>query len=166
MPGCHGHAAQRGEVEVEHEVAVAALPRGHRVAVDGVHVDVDGEQVVAALGAVVEHSSRKNWRVEPLALQPALHVGEGARRRCRPCPPRCRRPARSRVSIGGAVIALLVSVPRISLVEDLVGGLLPCPFGTSRMNWCRPRANQNPGEPQHGEHGDRRVVERVAGDRR
>ena len=54
-------APQRVEVEDEHHVAVAALPRGHRVAVDGVHVDVDGEQVVAALGAVRRApSSRKN----------------------------------------------------------------------------------------------------------
>ena len=49
----------------------------HRVAVDGVHVDVDGEQVVAALGAVREHVVEEVPRVQPLALQPALHVGEG-----------------------------------------------------------------------------------------
>ena len=44
-------------VEVEHElhVAVAAVPRGDRVTLHGVHVDVDTEQVVAALGAVAEH---------------------------------------------------------------------------------------------------------------
>ena len=49
------HRPQRVEVGRHHEVAVAALPRGHRVAVDGVHLDVDREQVVAALGAVVDH---------------------------------------------------------------------------------------------------------------
>ena len=43
-----GHGPQRVEVGRHHEVAVAALPRGHRVAVDRVHLDVDGEQVVAA----------------------------------------------------------------------------------------------------------------------
>ena len=76
-PGHPGHRVQRGEVEHELEVAVAALPRADGVAVDGVHVDVDGEQVVAALGAVLEHGVEEELGVDPLALQPALHVGEG-----------------------------------------------------------------------------------------
>ncbi len=65
-------------VRVEHElhVAVALLPRGDRVAVDGVHVDVDAEQVVAALGAVAEHLVEEVGAVQALALQPPLHVGE------------------------------------------------------------------------------------------
>ena len=52
VPGVPRDPAQGGEVGAHDEVAVAALPGRHRVAVDGVHVDVDGEQVVAALGAV------------------------------------------------------------------------------------------------------------------
>ena len=79
-------APQGVEVEVEHHVAVAALPRADGVAVDGVHVDVHREQVVAPLGAVVEHGVEEELRVDPLALQPSLHVGEGARSRCRPSP--------------------------------------------------------------------------------
>ena len=63
-------------VEDELHVAVALLPRRDRVAVDGVHVDVDGEQVVAALGAVAEHVVDEVARVQALALQPPLHVGE------------------------------------------------------------------------------------------
>ena len=51
--GHPGQRAQRVQVGLEHEVAVAARPRRHVVALDGVHVDVDGEQVVAALGAVL-----------------------------------------------------------------------------------------------------------------
>ena len=43
-----GNEANRGEVGREGEVAVAALPRGEREAVDGVHVDVGGEKVAAA----------------------------------------------------------------------------------------------------------------------
>ena len=62
VPGCHGHAAQRGQVGRHDEVAVAALPRRDRVAVDGVHLDVDGEQVVAALGAVLERRRRGSTR--------------------------------------------------------------------------------------------------------
>ena len=79
----HGRARQVRQqpdgLRVEHElhVAVALLPRRHRVAVHGVHVDVDGQQVVAALGAVLEHVVDEVRSVQPLALQPALHVGEG-----------------------------------------------------------------------------------------
>ena len=69
-------AAQRVEVGLEHEVAVAALPARHRVAVDGVHVDVDGEQVVAALGAVADHRLQETARGQALALQAPLHVGQ------------------------------------------------------------------------------------------
>ena len=64
---------------VEHElhVAVPLLPRRDGVAADGVHVDVDGQQVVAALGARLERDVEEVAGVQPLALQPALHVGEG-----------------------------------------------------------------------------------------
>ena len=68
--------AQRVEVGLQLEVAVAALPGRHRVAVDGVHVDVDGQQVVAALGAVLGDLVQEVRGGQPLALQPALHVGD------------------------------------------------------------------------------------------
>ena len=67
---------QRVHVRLHHEVAVAALPRRHRVAVDGVHVDVDREQVVAALGAVLDDLVEEVRRGEPLALEASLHVAE------------------------------------------------------------------------------------------
>lgn len=70
-------AAQGVQVGIHGEVAVAGLPGGHGVAVDGVHVGVDGEQVVAALGAVVEDLVEEEAGREPLALEAALHVGEG-----------------------------------------------------------------------------------------
>ena len=80
----HQHAArqvgqQPDRVVVGHElhVAVALLPRGDGVAVDGVHVDVDREQVVAALGAGLQRDVQEVLRVQALALEPALHVGEG-----------------------------------------------------------------------------------------
>ncbi len=85
-PGQVGHAQggaivprdepQRLEVGLHREVAVARLPRGHRVALDGVHLDVDGEQVVAGLRAVRNDLVEEVVRGEPLALQAALHVGE------------------------------------------------------------------------------------------
>ena len=71
-----GHAAQRVEVRAHHEVAVAALPRGHRVALDGRHVDVDREQVVAALGAVLGDLIDEVPGDQALAHQAPLHVGD------------------------------------------------------------------------------------------
>ena len=67
-------APQRREVGHEDEVAVAALPRRHRVARHRVHVDVDREQVVAALGAVLGDAVDERAGGQPLALQAALHV--------------------------------------------------------------------------------------------
>lgn len=59
------------------EVAVAAVPGGHLVALDGVHLGVDGQKIVAALGAVAEDVVQEELCGEPLALEPSLHVGEG-----------------------------------------------------------------------------------------
>jgi hypothetical protein len=70
------HQPQRGQVGPQHEVAVAPLPRRHGVAVDGVHVDVHRQQVVAGLGGVGHHLVEEVAHVAALALQPALHVGE------------------------------------------------------------------------------------------
>ena len=91
VPGEVGHAHRRGlvpgdhpqrvEVGLEREVAVAGVPRRHRVALDRVHVDVDGEQVVAALGAVLGDLLEEVVRHQPLALQPALHVAEAEQHR-------------------------------------------------------------------------------------
>ena len=77
VPGIQGTGCRVSRSRTNSHVAVAALPRADGVAVDGVHVDVDGQQVVAALGAVLEHGVEEELGVDPLALQPALHVGEG-----------------------------------------------------------------------------------------
>ena len=81
VPSCQGTGRSVVEVGHEHHVAVAALPGGHRVAVDGRHVDVDGEQVVAALGAVLDDLGEEVRRREALALQAPLHVGHGQHHR-------------------------------------------------------------------------------------
>ena len=70
------HRPQRLQVRHHLEVAVAGVPGGHRVAADRFHVDVDGEQVVAALGPVLEHVVEEVRGGQPLALQPPLHVGD------------------------------------------------------------------------------------------
>lgn len=75
--GVPGGAAQGAGVAVHGKVAVAALPGGHRVALDGVEVDIDGEEVVAALRTVFEDGVEEVSGREPLALEPALHIGEG-----------------------------------------------------------------------------------------
>ena len=71
-----GEQPQRVRVGHELHVAVALLPRGDGVAVDRVHVDVHGQQVVAALGARLQGDVEEVAAVQPLALEPALHVGE------------------------------------------------------------------------------------------
>ncbi len=69
-------APQGGQVGPGHGVAVAGVPARHRITAHGVHVDVDGEQIAAALGAVGGHVVDEQPGVDPLADQPALHVGE------------------------------------------------------------------------------------------
>ncbi len=68
---------QGGQVGLEHEVAVPGLPRRHRVPVDGVHLDVHGEQVVAGLGGVADDLVQEVLSAAALALQAPLHVGHG-----------------------------------------------------------------------------------------
>ena len=68
---------QGAHVRPHHHVAVAGAPARHRVPVDGVHIDVYGQQVVAALGAVGGDLFDEQPGRHPLAGQPALHVGEG-----------------------------------------------------------------------------------------
>ena len=67
---------QGGEVGRHHHVAVAGLPAGDGVAVHGVHVDIDGQQVVAAFGAVRSDVLDEQPRRHPLTGEPALHVAE------------------------------------------------------------------------------------------
>ncbi len=68
---------ERVEVGAHREVPVPALPRCHLIAVDRVHVDVDGKQVVAPLGAVLRDFFQEVLGGETLALQPPLHVAHG-----------------------------------------------------------------------------------------
>ena len=60
----------------QHHVAVPRLPARHRIAVDGVHVDVDRQEVVAGLRAVREHLLLEETRRDALADQAPLRVGE------------------------------------------------------------------------------------------
>ena len=73
-PGVPGDGPQRVQVGLHLEVPVAPLPRRHRVARDGVHLDVNCQQVVAALGAVLEHHVEEVRRGQALALETPLHV--------------------------------------------------------------------------------------------
>ncbi len=75
--GVPGHGPQGGEVGAQRQVAVAVLPGGDLVAVDGVHVDVDGEQVAAALSGAGHHVGEEVLGGQALALEAALHVGHG-----------------------------------------------------------------------------------------
>ena len=73
--------AKRVQVRLHHEVPVAVRPGGHLVAVHGVHVHVHGEQVVAALRHVLGHLVEEVGGRQPLALEAALHVGDGEQHR-------------------------------------------------------------------------------------
>ena len=70
------HGTERRQIRTHREIPVATLPRGHRIALDGVHLDVDGEQVVAPLGAVLDDLLEEMAGGEALSLQAPLHVGE------------------------------------------------------------------------------------------
>ena len=76
-PGQPRNKPQRRQIRSHHHVAVPGLPARHRVAIDGVHVHVDGQEVVAALSAVRGNLLDEQPRRDPFAGQPALHVGEG-----------------------------------------------------------------------------------------
>ena len=71
-----GYAAG-AKVGTHDEVAVAAVPGSHAVALDSVHVDVDGQQVATALGSVVGDLIQEVAPVQAFALQPSLHVRHG-----------------------------------------------------------------------------------------
>ena len=69
------HAPQRRQVGLHDEIAVALLPARRRVARHRLHVDVVGEQIVAAVRLLVG-AVEEVLGLEALADQPALHVGE------------------------------------------------------------------------------------------
>ena len=68
--------AQRRQVGHGGEVAVALLPVERPVARQRVHLDVDGQQVVARLDGALGHGVQEVLAHHPLADQPALVVGE------------------------------------------------------------------------------------------
>jgi hypothetical protein len=67
-PSSHGDAAQRRKVGLHDEVAVALLPAGGLVARHRLHVDVVGEQVVAAVRLVMGASTKYSaWKRLPIS---------------------------------------------------------------------------------------------------
>ena len=72
-----GDQPQGAEVGGHHHVAVAGVPTRHRVATDGVHVDLDREQVVTTLRTVGGDLFDEQPARNPLTGQPALHIAEG-----------------------------------------------------------------------------------------
>ncbi len=67
---------QRGEIGLDDEIAIALLPIGRRIAGHRFHVDIVGEQVIAAMG-FIHGGLEKEGGEEALADQPPLHVGKG-----------------------------------------------------------------------------------------
>ena len=68
-------APQRGEVRLHDEIAIALFPIGHGVARHRLHIDVVGEQIVAAMRLLMGATEEK-LGLEALADEPPLHVGE------------------------------------------------------------------------------------------
>ena len=71
-----GNAPQGGKVRLHDEVAVALVPARRLVAGHRLHIDVVGQQVVAAVRLLVG-AVREEFRLEALADQAALHVHHG-----------------------------------------------------------------------------------------
>ena len=74
QPGRH---AQRGHVRDHHHVAIAGIPRGELVALNGVVLNVDSQEVVAAFCTVVGDVLQEVPCGDALPDQATLHVGEG-----------------------------------------------------------------------------------------
>ncbi|MNI21322.1 hypothetical protein D3C73_748400 [compost metagenome] len=68
-----GYLAQGAHVGLEHEVAVTFAPAGSGVTRHRLHVDVVGQQVIAAVGFFMAAVDEK-LDLETLAHQAALHV--------------------------------------------------------------------------------------------
>ncbi|MNR03094.1 hypothetical protein D3C85_1189750 [compost metagenome] len=68
-----GHAPQRGHVGLEHKIAIAFAPAGRGVTWHRFHIDVVGQQVVAAVGFFMAAVDEK-LDLEALADQSSLHV--------------------------------------------------------------------------------------------
>ena len=69
------NAPERRQVRLHDEVAVALLPIGDGVARHRLHIDVVGEQVVAAVGLLIG-AVEEEFGLEAFADEPSLHVGE------------------------------------------------------------------------------------------
>ncbi|MNN15237.1 hypothetical protein D3C81_1283380 [compost metagenome] len=68
-----GHSAQGAHVRLENEVAIAFTPTGSGVTGHRFHVDVVGQQVIAAVGFLMAAVDKELY-LEALADQAALHV--------------------------------------------------------------------------------------------
>ncbi|MNL64008.1 hypothetical protein D3C87_1881840 [compost metagenome] len=67
------HPAQGGHVRLEHKVAIAFAPAGGGITRHRFHVDVIGQQVIAAVGFFMAAVDEK-LDLEALADQPPLHI--------------------------------------------------------------------------------------------
>jgi hypothetical protein len=74
--GLPGEQAHGGKVGLHAEVAEPGLPVGQREAVERVHLDVEGEEVIAAVRAAVGDVVEEVVGGEPLADEAAENVGE------------------------------------------------------------------------------------------
>ena len=116
------NAPERRQVGLHDEVAVALLPIGHGVARHRLHIDVVGEQIVAAVG-FLDRRRRGNTRPESA---------------CRPACPACRgsrpRPCRSRRRRRPACSSFNVNMPGMRR-DALLSKEVPARSKTGRLGW-------------------------------
>ena len=70
------HRPQGRQIRGDHEIAVAALPIGGGVARHRLHVNVIGQQIIAAMRLAVG-GIENEFGLVTLADQAAVHIGEG-----------------------------------------------------------------------------------------
>ena len=71
------HKTQRGKIGPPFEIAESLFPIRQLESIQRVHLDVDGEQVVAAVRAVFRDVLQKEIARETLADESSEHIGKG-----------------------------------------------------------------------------------------
>ena len=75
--GKPGHQPERGRIGQHLKITETRIPIGDGKPIQRIHVEVDREQVAAAMGSVGHHRLQKMACVETLAHESAKRIGDG-----------------------------------------------------------------------------------------
>ena len=67
--------AQRAQIGLHHIIAIARRPARRLIALHGIHLDIRGQKVIAAMGFIGVFDEMRG--VKALAHQAALHIDKG-----------------------------------------------------------------------------------------